>query len=150
MIRRPPRSTRTDTLFPYTTLFRSPSQCSSRPMRRSGAAPASRPGQEGVDPAKPHGFPAATDYDRRRNRAGAAAPRIVLTSLPETGMPINNRIADFHDEMTEWRRDFHANPEIGLEEFRTSAVVAEKLQTWGTQEQTGIGDTRTAKSRGRE
>src|SRR3546814_20989993 len=25
-IRRPPRSTRTDTLFPYTTLFRSPSQ----------------------------------------------------------------------------------------------------------------------------
>src|SRR3546814_3539550 len=26
MIRRPPRSTRTDTLFPYTTLFRSP-QC---------------------------------------------------------------------------------------------------------------------------
>src|SRR3546814_20093842 len=26
MIRRPPRSTRTDTLFPYTTLFRSPKQ----------------------------------------------------------------------------------------------------------------------------
>src|SRR3546814_5597700 len=29
MIRRPPRSTRTDTLFPYTTLFRSPmNECS--------------------------------------------------------------------------------------------------------------------------
>src|SRR3546814_16362381 len=27
MIRRPPRSTRTDTLFPYTTLFRSVSRC---------------------------------------------------------------------------------------------------------------------------
>src|SRR3546814_3086111 len=27
MIRRPPRSTRTDTLFPYTTLFRSVSKC---------------------------------------------------------------------------------------------------------------------------
>src|SRR3546814_15103920 len=27
MIRRPPRSTRTDTLFPYTTLFRSVPQC---------------------------------------------------------------------------------------------------------------------------
>src|SRR3546814_14852978 len=27
MIRRPPRSTRTDTLFPYTTLFRSYSRC---------------------------------------------------------------------------------------------------------------------------
>src|SRR3546814_10339544 len=33
MIRRPPRSTRTDTLFPYTTLFRSTSSplCISRP-----------------------------------------------------------------------------------------------------------------------
>src|SRR3546814_1576316 len=27
MIRRPPRSTRTDTLFPYTTLFRSAASC---------------------------------------------------------------------------------------------------------------------------
>src|SRR3546814_14088802 len=31
MIRRPPRSTRTDTLFPYTTLFRSPSWRQYRP-----------------------------------------------------------------------------------------------------------------------
>src|SRR3546814_19009222 len=31
MIRRPPRSTRTDTLFPYTTLFRSP--LATRPAR---------------------------------------------------------------------------------------------------------------------
>src|SRR3546814_13493033 len=30
MIRRPPRSTRTDTLFPYTTLFRSPNACCAR------------------------------------------------------------------------------------------------------------------------
>src|SRR3546814_4813684 len=30
MIRRPPRSTRTDTLFPYTTLFRSPRHFSIR------------------------------------------------------------------------------------------------------------------------
>src|SRR3546814_7886561 len=30
MIRRPPRSTRTDTLFPYTTLFRSPDRGSGR------------------------------------------------------------------------------------------------------------------------
>src|SRR3546814_5109261 len=34
MIRRPPRSTRTDTLFPYTTLFRSPSGRRSSPSRR--------------------------------------------------------------------------------------------------------------------
>src|SRR3546814_9846498 len=37
MIRRPPRSTRTDTLFPYTTLFRS--RCPEPTPRRSSAAP---------------------------------------------------------------------------------------------------------------
>src|SRR3546814_2965486 len=34
MIRRPPRSTRTDTLFPYTTLFRSPHQLHGSPLLR--------------------------------------------------------------------------------------------------------------------
>src|SRR3546814_6758781 len=43
MIRRPPRSTRTDTLFPYTTLFRSSASAESvaasvRPPRYSGCA----------------------------------------------------------------------------------------------------------------
>src|SRR3546814_15597685 len=33
MIRRPPRSTRTDTLFPYTTLFRSDFACEIGPLR---------------------------------------------------------------------------------------------------------------------
>src|SRR3546814_16775218 len=39
MIRRPPRSTRTDTLFPYTTLFRSPKrpeQCETMTEVRAG------------------------------------------------------------------------------------------------------------------
>src|SRR3546814_2494288 len=36
MIRRPPRSTRTDTLFPYTTLFRSPRPRARRRLRRVG------------------------------------------------------------------------------------------------------------------
>src|SRR3546814_9718144 len=39
MIRRPPRSTRTDTLFPYTTLFRSPAaaDCSSGTLKHCSA-----------------------------------------------------------------------------------------------------------------
>src|SRR3546814_11946811 len=37
MIRRPPRSTRTDTLFPYTTLFRSQG-ASGEAIERTGAA----------------------------------------------------------------------------------------------------------------
>src|SRR3546814_4724196 len=43
MIRRPPRSTRTDTLFPYTTLFRSTPNISAR-MRHVGGALSSAPG----------------------------------------------------------------------------------------------------------
>src|SRR3546814_4654424 len=49
MLRRPPRSTRTDTLFPYTTLFRSPAArrrartfCDARTQAGSGACDAAR------------------------------------------------------------------------------------------------------------
>src|SRR3546814_16565744 len=46
MIRRPPRSTRTDTLFPYTTLFRSPPDFSANvlqsiPVQAGGLYPIS-------------------------------------------------------------------------------------------------------------
>src|SRR3546814_8855390 len=43
MIRRPPRSTRTDTLFPYTTLFRSISKQGDRRRRRARAQLPARP-----------------------------------------------------------------------------------------------------------
>ncbi|MDB5377916.1 MAG: Metal-dependent amidase/aminoacylase/carboxypeptidase [Rubritepida sp.] len=46
-------------------------------------------------------------------------------------MPIINRVAEFHPEMTEWRRDFHMHPELGFEEFRTAGIVAEKLREFG-------------------
>src|SRR3546814_9132063 len=42
MIRRPPRSTRTDTLFPYTTLFRSPVGASARPLPPARRRPRTR------------------------------------------------------------------------------------------------------------
>src|SRR3546814_11255192 len=46
MIRRPPRSTRTDTLFPYTTLFRSTERRGNeRPAPRNGDHPPQRPMQ---------------------------------------------------------------------------------------------------------
>src|SRR3546814_7302576 len=41
MIRRPPRSTRTDTRFPYTTLFRSPGRSQSSTAPAGGAPPMS-------------------------------------------------------------------------------------------------------------
>ena len=45
-------------------------------------------------------------------------------------------------ELTEIFRDLHAHPEIGMEEVRTSAVVAAKLREWGVDEvHEGVGRT---------
>jgi hippurate hydrolase len=57
-------------------------------------------------------------------------------------MPTLNRIAEFHADMTEWRRDLHRHPELGMEEHRTAALVAERLRAFGVDEVvTGIGGT---------
>src|SRR3546814_6616693 len=78
MMRRPPRATRTDTLFPYTTLFRSPhagdphagagrrlARPGEPPRRSSGAAQAAA-GRGGVPDA---GLQAGERGERRRRRA---------------------------------------------------------------------------------
>jgi amidohydrolase len=57
-------------------------------------------------------------------------------------MPIVNRIAEFHPEITEWRRDLHMHPELQYDVHRTAASVAEKLKAFGCDEVvTGIGRT---------
>lgn len=57
-------------------------------------------------------------------------------------MPVKNRLAEMHAEITEWRRDIHENPEILYETHRTSALVADKLRAFGCDEVvTGIGRT---------
>ncbi|HWA80337.1 MAG TPA: M20 aminoacylase family protein [Acetobacteraceae bacterium] len=56
-------------------------------------------------------------------------------------MPVLNRIADLAPEIALWRQDFHAHPELGFEERRTSALVAEKLASWGIEVTAGIAGT---------
>ncbi|SDI14779.1 M20 aminoacylase family protein [Lutimaribacter saemankumensis] len=57
-------------------------------------------------------------------------------------MPIKNRLAEMHDEITAWRRDLHEHPEILFDTHRTSAFVAEKLRAFGCDEVVeGIGRT---------
>jgi amidohydrolase len=57
-------------------------------------------------------------------------------------MAIINRIGDFQDEMTAWRQDLHAHPELGFEERRTAAFVATKLHEFGLDEvHTGMAKT---------
>ena len=56
-------------------------------------------------------------------------------------MPIINRIAEFHDELTIWRREIHAHPETAFEEFRTADFVADKLTAFGIEIDRGLGGT---------
>jgi len=57
-------------------------------------------------------------------------------------MPIVNRVADLHNEIKEWRRDFHAHPELRFDVHRTAGSVAEKLKGFGCDEVVpGIGRT---------
>ena len=50
-------------------------------------------------------------------------------------------IRQYHPELTEIRRDIHANPELGMEEHRTAELVAQKLEAWGIEVHRGVGGT---------
>src|SRR3546814_9783198 len=62
IIRRPPRSTRSDTLFPYTTLFRSPALCRPGAERRVAAG-------RWRASARRRLYPARSDADVRLGRS---------------------------------------------------------------------------------
>ena len=56
-------------------------------------------------------------------------------------MPIINRIAEFHGELTKWRRHIHAHPETAFEEYETASFVAKKLQEFGIEIDQGLART---------
>jgi hippurate hydrolase len=56
-------------------------------------------------------------------------------------MPVINRIADFHDDMTAWRRSLHARPETAFEEHDTAEFVAAKLAEFGIEVHRGLAKT---------
>jgi len=56
-------------------------------------------------------------------------------------MSLVPKITALKDEMTHWRRDIHAHPELGFEEQRTSDLVAKKLAEFGVEVHRGIGKT---------
>ena len=57
-------------------------------------------------------------------------------------MPVKNRLADMLPEITAWRHDFHAHPELQFDVQRTAGRVAELCRSFGCDEVTeGIGRT---------
>ena len=66
----------------------------------------------------------------------ASAPRLKANG------PAFAHITRFHPELTAFRRDLHAHPELGFEEVYTSGRVVEALKVCGVDEvHTGIGKT---------
>jgi len=56
-------------------------------------------------------------------------------------MTIKDEIRRDHELLTEWRRDFHAHPELAFEEERTAALVAERLESFGIEVDRGLAKT---------
>ncbi|MEA2744537.1 MAG: hypothetical protein QOG25_2908 [Acetobacteraceae bacterium] len=52
-----------------------------------------------------------------------------------------DRARQYQDELSAIRRDIHAHPELGLEEYRTADLVAQKLEEWGIEVHRGVGKT---------
>jgi amidohydrolase len=50
-------------------------------------------------------------------------------------------MAPLHAEMTAWRRDIHAHPELGFKENRTAELVARELEAFGLEVHRGVGRT---------
>ena len=54
---------------------------------------------------------------------------------------VHDDITSFHDDMKTWRQDIHAHPETAFEEFRTSDLVAAKLEEFGIEVHRGLAGT---------
>ena len=52
-----------------------------------------------------------------------------------------DHIRRYHDELTAFRQDLHAHPELGLEEHRTAELVAAQLESWGIEVHRNVGKT---------
>ena len=70
---------------------------------------------------------------------------LMFSSFSVNADGLNEKIASLvqtvKDAVVTWRRDIHANPELSNREFRTSALVAEHLQSLGIEVQTGVAHT---------
>lgn len=56
-------------------------------------------------------------------------------------MPVKQELVRDREVLTQWRRDLHAHPEIAFEEHRTSAMVAEHLESFGIEVHRGLAKT---------
>lgn len=78
--------------------------------------------------------------------AGALAPRFAAAQVaPGAASGLHRRLdaaaSAIESRMIGWRRDIHANPELGNQEHRTGALVAAHLRRLGFEVREGVGAT---------
>src|SRR3546814_1509659 len=105
MIRRPPRSTRTDTLFPYTTLFRSPVHIFGAAARNAG-----------------NGERAALDAERHILSAGHQRGDIGVVILPEGERAAVGRDFIVADQLAIGMNALVLSVEVGADELALDAL----------------------------
>jgi amidohydrolase len=81
---------------------------------------------------------------------GAALPALLTLVVTSPASAQNASILDARvdelaaaitDQVVAWRRDIHAHPELGMQEFRTAALVAEHMRSLGIEVTTEVGGT---------
>lgn len=63
---------------------------------------------------------------------------VVSSSPPQS---VEARAKAVEPQVIEWFKDFHAHPELGLEETRTAGIIAAHLRALGIDTRTGVGET---------
>jgi amidohydrolase len=61
--------------------------------------------------------------------------------MTTVSMPVDAAAVAIEPRVIAWRRDFHAHPELGNREFRTSKIVAGHLRALGIEVTTGVAHT---------
>ena len=64
-----------------------------------------------------------------------------MTTTTTSANAALDHIKRYQTELVAIRHDLHAHPEIGMEEHRTAAIVAAKLESWGIEVHRGVGKT---------
>ena len=59
----------------------------------------------------------------------------------DTAAAIDRSTQEVLPQVVTWRRDFHQHPELGMQEVRTSKIIADHLRGLGMEVQTGVAGT---------
>ena len=64
-----------------------------------------------------------------------------MKNLDQFKQSIDKEIEEIENVVVEWRRDFHQNPELSNQEYRTAKIVADHLKSLGMEVQTEVAKT---------